>query len=455
MKRACSASLPSPRARRVECVANVMHADTHTTLALLPPASYALVLCSPPYNVQKSYEQRALTHATYAEQQARVVHELCRVVSDAGAVCWQVGWTMLGRDAPSPLEWLYDELFAREGLVLQRRFYWVVGHGLHSTRRFSGRHETVSVYARHALDEQRVLQRWRAEFSGDTLCMLEREWTTGLLVDVPNVKASHVERTTHPAQFPVELAARFVTALCERSEWVLDPYCGVGSALCAALLYERSAVGIELCVEYVELARQRVQQASAGTLAVRAVGTRLCEPRASDKQPPAAPPPQARSRAPRAQCASGSVECLRLLVVDDPTDTAAVLARVSAACVCVCNIVIVQHTHAHAAAAARACGVLTGAFECTLRNRIVCAADSAPTVAWWLTRGGDNYVFDLDAVRVPSKYPHKRHYKGEHRGELSGNPLGKNPGDVWLLDNGAVPAAETLLQRLSSALAGQ
>ena len=52
----------------------------------------------------------------------------------------------------------------------------------------------------------------------------------------------------------------------------------------------------------------------------------------------------------------------------------------------------------------------------------------------WFTKG-DDYTFNLDAVRVPSKYPGKRHFKGEHKGELSGNPLGKNPEDVWDIPN--------------------
>ena len=48
----------------------------------------------------------------------------------------------------------------------------------------------------------------------------------------------------------------------------------------------------------------------------------------------------------------------------------------------------------------------------------------------WFTKG-QSYTFNLDAVRVPSKYPNKKHFKGPHAGKLSGNPLGKNPGDVW------------------------
>jgi adenine-specific DNA-methyltransferase len=52
----------------------------------------------------------------------------------------------------------------------------------------------------------------------------------------------------------------------------------------------------------------------------------------------------------------------------------------------------------------------------------------------WFTKGNE-YRFDLDAVRVAQKYPGKRHYKGPNKGELSGNPKGKNPGDVWDIPN--------------------
>lgn len=48
----------------------------------------------------------------------------------------------------------------------------------------------------------------------------------------------------------------------------------------------------------------------------------------------------------------------------------------------------------------------------------------------WFTKT-DNYTFNLDAVRVPSKYPNKKHFKGPNKGKLSGNPLGKNPSDIW------------------------
>lgn len=51
----------------------------------------------------------------------------------------------------------------------------------------------------------------------------------------------------------------------------------------------------------------------------------------------------------------------------------------------------------------------------------------------WFTKT-DNYIFNLDPVRIPQIYPGKRHSrkKGEAKaGRPSGNPLGKNPSDFW------------------------
>lgn len=83
-------------------------------------------------------------------------------------------------------------------------------------------------------------------------------------------------------------------------------------------------------------------------------------------------------------------------------------------------------------------------FDLRLRNRIVwhyghglhCKRrfSGRYEVILWYTRS-DRYVFNLDAVRVPSKYPGKRHFKGQKKGQLSGNPLGKNPEDVWDIPN--------------------
>jgi len=52
----------------------------------------------------------------------------------------------------------------------------------------------------------------------------------------------------------------------------------------------------------------------------------------------------------------------------------------------------------------------------------------------WFTKSKD-YTFNLDPIRVPQKYPNKRYFKGKKKGQLSGNPLGKNPSDIWDIPN--------------------
>ena len=55
------------------------------------------------------------------------------------------------------------------------------------------------------------------------------------------------------------------------------------------------------------------------------------------------------------------------------------------------------------------------------------------TINWWTK--SDDYTWNLDQIRVPAKYPGKRHFKGPNIGKLSGNPKGKNPSDVWEFPN--------------------
>jgi len=54
-------------------------------------------------------------------------------------------------------------------------------------------------------------------------------------------------------------------------------------------------------------------------------------------------------------------------------------------------------------------------------------------VMLWFVLNLDAYTFNLDPIRIASKYPGKTSYKGPKRGKLSGNPLGKNPSDVWTI----------------------
>jgi 16S rRNA G966 N2-methylase RsmD len=59
----------------------------------------------------------------------------------------------------------------------------------------------------------------------------------------------------HPAKFPEPMAEEFIRFFTKAGETVLDPFAGVGSALAAAARCGRRAVGVELCEQFVQLAR--------------------------------------------------------------------------------------------------------------------------------------------------------------------------------------------------------
>ncbi|MFI5684032.1 DNA-methyltransferase [Streptomyces sp. NPDC051636] len=55
------------------------------------------------------------------------------------------------------------------------------------------------------------------------------------------------------------------------------------------------------------------------------------------------------------------------------------------------------------------------------------------TILWFSK--GEEYKFFLDEIRVPQKYQNKKSWRGDNKGQLTCNPLGKNPGDIWLFQN--------------------
>lgn len=93
------------------------------------------------------------------------------------------------------------------------------------------------------------------------------------------MKANHVEKTAHPAQYPVELVERFVLALTEEGEWVLDPFGGSGTTLIAALMHRRRGAMAEVVPEYVDIARNRLREAWEGRLRVRPMERPVYDPR--------------------------------------------------------------------------------------------------------------------------------------------------------------------------------
>jgi adenine-specific DNA-methyltransferase len=274
-------------------------------LSRIPDKSVQLVVTSPPYNIGKVYEKK-LDLAEYVKQQAGVIAECVRTLSATGSICWQVG-NYVEDGAIIPLDALLYPIFRDHGLVMRNRIVWHFEHGLHCTRRFSGRYETVNWYTRPGknfvfnLDPVRVPQKYpgKKHFKGPKAGQLSGNplgKNPGDVWDIPNVKSNHVEKTEHPCQFPVELIERLVLSMTNPGDLVVDPFLGVGSSIVAAVRHGRRGAGAEIVGRYANIARERIAAAMAGMLRTRPMGTPKYDPRAAGNSlaiSPWSPPPAA------------------------------------------------------------------------------------------------------------------------------------------------------------------
>jgi len=64
----------------------------------------------------------------------------------------------------------------------------------------------------------------------------------------------------HPAPFPIELAYRLVRMFSFFGDTVLDPFCGTGTTMIAAMKCDRNSIGIEIDSEYCRMAAERIKK---------------------------------------------------------------------------------------------------------------------------------------------------------------------------------------------------
>ena len=261
-------------------------ADNLDFMRELPDGRFKLIVTSPPYNLGKEYESRAPLDA-WLETQERVIGECARLLHPHGSICWQVGnYVQDGQIVP--LDTLLYPLFRDRGLRLRNRIIWHFGHGLHCSRRLSGRYETINWWTggddyTWNLDAIRIPSKYpgKRHFKGPNAGELSGNPKGKNPSDVwefPNVKSNHPEKTIHPCQFPVELVERLVLSMTDAGDAVLDPYMGVGSSIIAALMHGRTACGCDVVPEYVEIARSRVRHWYDGTLRTRPMGKPIYDP---------------------------------------------------------------------------------------------------------------------------------------------------------------------------------
>ena len=269
--------------------------------------SVKLIVTSPPYNIGKAYENRTSIEEYICNMQP-MLKEFSRILAEDGSLCWQTG-NFVENGEIFPLDIYFYPYFKKLGLHLRNRIIWHFGHGLHCTKRFSGRYETILWFTKSNnytfnLDDVRVPSKYpgkrhfkgvnKGKLSGNprgknpedvweiTLDRLIDDWDA-LIWEIPNVKNNHPEKTEHPCQFPVELVERCVLALTNENDIVYDPFAGVGSSLLAALKNKRRAYGTEWEEKYVEIGLARIEKLRRGELNTRPIYQTIWKPSPTDK----------------------------------------------------------------------------------------------------------------------------------------------------------------------------
>lgn len=261
--------------------------DNRSFMRPLPDESMKLIVTSPPYNIGKTYERR-MTLDAYVREQAQVISECVRLLHPRGSICWQVGNHVQNGEV-FPLDAILYQVFKDHGLKLRNRIIWHFEHGLHCSKRLSGRYETIMWFTKgddytFNLDPIRVPSKYpnKKYFKGPKRGQLSgnpKGKNPGDVWIFPNVKNNHVEKTDHPCQFPVELVERLVLSMTNENDWVLDPYMGVGTTVVGAVKYNRVGFGCDILPEYVDIAWKRIRAFNEGTLRTRPMNKSVYDPR--------------------------------------------------------------------------------------------------------------------------------------------------------------------------------
>lgn len=275
--------MPTSKIKKPEV--NIICADNIQFMKGLEAESMQLIVTSPPYNIGKAYETKATLDA-YMSAQRGVIAECVRLLHRRGSICWQVGNHVNGEIFP--LDIVLYPIFKEYGLKLHNRIIWHFEHGLHCSKRLSGRYETIMWFTKgddyiFNLDPIRVPSKYPGKkyFKGPKVGQLSSNPLGKNPGDVwifPNVKNNHVEKTIHPCQFPVELAERLVLSLTSKGGHVFDPYMGVGTTIVAAAMHGRAGYGCDIIQKYVDIAKMRLHALEAGMLKTRPMNRPVYDP---------------------------------------------------------------------------------------------------------------------------------------------------------------------------------
>lgn len=233
--------------------------DWLTFARTLAPGSIDFVYADPPFNTGDvradragSYEDRFATTAAYIAWLRERVTATIPAIKPTGLIALHVDWRTCHR-----VRVMLDELLGEDRFV--NHLIWSYGLGGSSPRRFARKHDDILLYC---LDPERY---W---FEPPMVPATSRRMQGQLkkatdVLQIPSINNMAAERVGYPTQKPLALLELLIGACCPPGGWVLDPCCGSGTALAAAVILGRRALGCDINPDAVRVSRVRLEHLPA------------------------------------------------------------------------------------------------------------------------------------------------------------------------------------------------
>lgn len=233
--------------------------DCLPVMGELPRESVDLVYIDPPFNsggVRKGrgelqFDDRFSSIGGYREFLGPRLAEIYRVLKPTGSVLVHVDWR-----TSHHVRMMLDEIFGPEQFV--NHIIWSYGLGGSGPRSFARKHDDILFYGRTSAYWFRppMVPARSARLKG------KLKKSTDVL-EVPSINNMAMERSGYPTQKPLQLLDILVRACCPSSGLVLDPTCGSGTTLVAAVRAGRQALGIDQSPDALAIATKRLDAISA------------------------------------------------------------------------------------------------------------------------------------------------------------------------------------------------
>jgi DNA modification methylase len=222
----------------------------------LPDNSVHLMVTSPPYNVSKEYDDD-LSLNEYLNLLNAVWRETYRVLVPGGRACVNVA--NLGRKPYIPLHSYIIEGMKEIGYLMRGEIIWNKASSASPSTAWgswlSAANPVLRDIHKYILIFSKEIFSRKKENRENTIKKEEfLEWTKSVWT-FPAVSARQIG---HPAPFPEELPHRLIQLYTFKSDVVLDPFVGSGTACLSAIKDKRSYIGYDIDSEYVKLAERRI-----------------------------------------------------------------------------------------------------------------------------------------------------------------------------------------------------